>query len=205
MSADYRDPHLDACAVSRYGKSKYASELIAKSLLPRAVQLCILRPGIVLSRHDHRLLLTARSLQSAPAFLLRRLPEAMSAVAVEDLSQAIVAGLIADLAPVGVFEIGHPHPIRLEDVTGLRRKPPRSEARVAPGWLLLTMAAAATATAYLTGSAPLLTFDKLREVQHLYWCANSSRFMAATGWQANIHPYTFLQPYLELKAVHAAA
>jgi nucleoside-diphosphate-sugar epimerase len=194
-STDYKDPHLDARAVSGYGESKYACEMVAKSLLPDSICLSILRPGIVLSHDDRRLLLTARSLRFTPSFILQRLPQAISAIAVEDLTQAIIAALTSAPAPTGVFEICHPEPVRLHDIArrGRRRDP---TARIDSGWLMTSIAAVSTSVAYLSGTAPMLTFDKLREVQHAYWCADSSAFTAATGWQPTTHPYTFLQPYL---------
>jgi nucleoside-diphosphate-sugar epimerase len=194
-SADYKDAYLDARAVSNYGESKYACETVARSLLPERVHVAILRPGIVLSRDDHRLLLTAKNLRWTPSSVLARLPSAMSAVAVEDLSQAIIAALASQPPLTGVFEIGHPEPVRVQEIAGrgARRDP---EASLTPSWLMKTIAAAATAAARLTGAAPLLTFDKLREMQHASWCTDSTAFTAATGWQPSIHPMKFLQPYL---------
>ena len=194
-SADYNDPNLDARAVSDYGESKYACETVVRSLLPERVHVAILRPGIVLSRDDHRLLLTAKNLRWTPSSVLARLPSAISAIAVEDLSQAIVAALASQPPLTGVFEIGHPEPVRVQDIAG-RGARLEVEASLTSSWLMKTIAAAATSAARLTGTAPLLTFDKLREMQHASWCTDSTAFMAATGWQPVIHPMTFLQPYL---------
>jgi nucleoside-diphosphate-sugar epimerase len=194
-SADYKDPYLDTRAVSCYGESKYAGETVVKTLLPAAIDLTILRPGIVLSRHDHRLLLTANSLRLTPSFVLERMPEAISAVAVEDLTGAIISALTTEPAPRGVFEISHPEPIRVHEIAKrCRRRDPRQP--IKPGWLMSAMAAVSTAAAYFTGTAPMLTFDKLREMQHAKWCADSSAFTAATGWEAKTQPYAFLKPYV---------
>lgn len=194
-SMDYSDPHLDARAVSRYGESKYACEMVAKSLLPDAICLSILRPGIVLSRDDHRLLLTARSLSLTPSSVLQRLPLAISAIAVEDLTEAIIAALTTTPEPTGVFEICHPEPVRVHDIAGRgSRRDPTTP--IDSGWLMKTLAAVSTSAAYLSGKAPLLTFDKLREMQHASWCADSSAFTAVTGWQPSVDPYAFLRQHL---------
>jgi nucleoside-diphosphate-sugar epimerase len=169
--------------------------MAAKSLLPDATCLTILRPGIVLSHDDHRLLMTARSLHLTPSFVLQRLPQAISAIAVEDLTQAIIVALAASPAPSGVFELCHPDPVRVHDIAqrGQRRD---AAAPIPSGWLMNTIAALSSSVAYLSGTAPMLTFDKLKEMQQAQWCADSSAFTAATGWRPTIAPLTFLRPYL---------
>jgi nucleoside-diphosphate-sugar epimerase len=194
-SADYRDPHLDARAVSCYGESKYAGEAVVRSLLPEAIALTILRPGIVLSSEDHRLVLTAKSLRFTPTFVLERMPQAISAIAVEDLTQAIMASLTTEPAPRGVFEITHPEPIRVHEIAkrGRRRDPSQP---IKPVWIMSAIAVLSTAAAYFSGTTPMLTFDKLREMGHAKWCGDSTPFTAATGWKPEIDPYSFLKPYV---------
>jgi nucleoside-diphosphate-sugar epimerase len=181
--------------VSCYGESKYAGETVVKALLPDAVALTILRPGIVLSLDDHRLLLTAKGLRLTPTFVLERMPDAISAIAVEDLTQAIMACLITKPAPRGVFEITHPEPVRVHELAkrGRRRN---SSQPIKPALIMSAIAALSTAAAYFSGSAPMLTFDKLREMEHAKWCGDSTPFTAATGWKPEVDPYSFLKPYV---------
>lgn len=192
VSSDYAHPQREARAVSHYGQSKLAGEMVARSLLPPEVPLTFLRPGIVLSRADHRLMTTVKGLRFTPSAILGRMPHAISAIFVGDLSGAIVAALTTTPAPDGVFDICHPDPIRLHDFAG-RGGRIDPEARLASGWLLKAMAALSGLASLVSRREPLLTFDKLREMQEPSWCGDSSAFTSATGWKAVTDPLGFLK------------
>lgn len=55
-----------------------------------------------------------------------------------------------------------------------------------PAWLLNSVAAANSALARLTGSAPMLTPPKLRELRHRNWVVDNKAITAATGWTPGI-------------------
>jgi nucleoside-diphosphate-sugar epimerase len=187
-SADYPDPHRTR-TVSHYGQSKRACEMVALALLPAALPLTILRPGIVLSRGDARLMRTIGSADTTPGFVVRRLPEALSAVHVDDLAAAILAALTTPEPARGVFEICHAEPLRPQQ---LARKASRYTAgRISSGPVLKSMAAFSTLASIVSGSAPMVTFDKLREMEERSWCGDCAPFTAATGWIPAVSPAAF--------------
>lgn len=198
-SADYPGGQGDARPVSCYGHSKLLCEMVAARLLPAGAGLIVLRPGIILSADDRRLMRLLGLARWIGPVMARHMPGRCSAVHVEDVSQAIVAALTTIPRPSGTYDISHPEALELRSL--FRRRPDRNPLpRPANGGLVDFLARIAMLGAKITGSAPALTTDKLREASHAEWCSDSAPFTAATGWEAKGVPAEFLAAHSGIPA-----
>lgn len=199
-SADYPGGQGDARPVSCYGRSKLLSEMVAARLVPAGAGLTVLRPGIVLSAEDRRLMRLLRLARWIGPAMARHMPERCSAVAVEDVSQAVAAALTTTPQPCGTYDISHPEVLELRRL--LRRRSGRNPPpRPASGGLVDALARIAMFAARIAGTAPALTTDKLREASHAEWCCDPAPFTAATGWKAQGAPADFVAAHAGIEGI----
>jgi nucleoside-diphosphate-sugar epimerase len=178
-----REPHL-----SWYAQSKRGGE----ELLQKATDLdwVIVRPPAVYGPGDKEMLpvfqMMARGLATVPGSLESR----TSLIHVSDLVNAIIACLLSEntrhqtLSLCDDQEGGY----SWQDMAAVAGTTWNRRVRLwrVPSWLLDTVAALNIRLARLTGSAPMLTPAKLRELRHPDWVVDNRAITAATGWTPQI-------------------
>ena len=186
------DAPADTRPVSDYGRAKASCEAILRAHLAKKAPLAVLRPSVVLSNHDARMLALLNLLRRFPSRVAPHLPRRFSAVVVDDLADAIVAALSVQPALDGVFDVQHDADVDMNVVLG--RPIGRSSAFARS--VVRGVSASTSLWSRLTKSTPFLTADKLSEARHEAWCGDPRDFSALTGWSAGTPPTQMVQDAL---------
>lgn len=172
--------------VSTYGETKrLAEELVLRERDRMAVT--VIRPPAVYGPRDTAILkvftLAKRHLQP-----VLRSGGAFSMIHVEDLASAVVAVLSRDEAAGEIFFAAEPDRTDYDELGALVREALGTwTVRVAvPRWALMGIALGAEGFARVTGAAPLLTREKLREISAGDWVCSSAKIRDRLGWSPRV-------------------
>ena len=179
-----RQPQL-----SWYSRSKReAEELIARAAIPPVWTL--LRPPAVYGPGDREMLPLFRAMARGIAPVPGAIEARNSLMHVDDLVRACLACASAEGARGRTFELhdGTEGGYSWGELAELAGRVHRRQVRPLriPGPLLDALAGLNLLRARLTGTRPMLTPAKLRELRHPDWVADNSAIAAATGWQPSI-------------------
>lgn len=179
-----REPGL-----SHYARSKRAMEdLLDGPDAPSCA--CVLRPPAVYGAGDQELapLFTVFAKGIAP--VPGQLSDRVSLIHVRDLAEAILAWVNARKHPTGVYEIhdGHDRGYSWDEIITtaetLRGSPIRR--LVLPNMAMQAAAVLNKRAAKWLDYTPMLTPEKLNELQHENWVADNSSLYAQLDWQPRI-------------------
>jgi nucleoside-diphosphate-sugar epimerase len=175
-----REPGLSHYAASkRRGERALAAEA-------RVLQWVALRPPAVYGPGDKELLPLFRAMGRGVAPILAGPGARVSLLYVEDLAGAVLQWLDSRSETSGVFELhdGRARGYSWHDVmdTAARVCGRRVVPVPVPALLLKTTAAISLAISRLSGSAPMLTPGKVRELRHSNWVCDNAAWHQASGW-----------------------
>jgi nucleoside-diphosphate-sugar epimerase len=175
-----REPHLSHYAASkRLGEQALAAEA---GTMPWVA----LRPPAVYGPGDRELLPLFRAMGRGVAPILASPGARVSLLYVEDLAGAVLQWLNSASEASGVFELhdGRAGGYSWRDVmdTAAQVCGRRIVPVPVPAPLLKTSAAISLAISRLTGSAPMLTPGKVRELRHSNWVCDNAAWHQASGW-----------------------
>jgi nucleoside-diphosphate-sugar epimerase len=180
--------------LSPYAASKRAAERVVEGTRAEAV---VLRPPAVYGPGDRELRPLLRCMGRGLAPVLGPASARFSLLFVDDLAEAVARLLEVEALAGGIFELhdGHPGGYTWGDVRAAvarwRGGPVRRLPVPAPGLRLLAWANLALART--TGTPPMLTPGKVRELRHPDWVCDNAALTAATGWQPAIDLATGLR------------
>jgi nucleoside-diphosphate-sugar epimerase len=147
----------------------------------------VIRPPAVYGPRDTAILkvfaLAKRHLQP-----VLRSGGAFSMVHVADLASAVVLALSRQEAAGEIFFASEPDRTDYDELNALVREAVGTWAvRVAiPRWAMMGIALGAEAVGRVTGSAPLLTREKLREISAGDWVCSSAKIRERLGWAPRV-------------------
>jgi nucleoside-diphosphate-sugar epimerase len=176
-----------AAPVSHYGASKLRGEGIARAFGDR-MEVVVVRPPAVYGPRDRETLeffrIAARGWR--PRLLGRDLRLVL--VHVADLARGIAAAAEAPGAAGGTFALCHPEVAAFGAVLDAMARALGREGRALPIPRPLLRAAGFVAdqVASLSGTVPVLSADKAREITAPGWVADPSAARRALGWEARI-------------------
>ncbi len=172
--------------LSHYAASKCAGEQLLAESLP-APQRLVLRPPALYGPGDRELRPLLDRMAHGIALVPARLDARFSLLHVDDLAGA-VACLLSGTAGWGQThepDDGHPGgydwQALIAAVARLRQR--RIRSLVIPGPLLSVVGACNEAAARMTGSAPMLSRGKARELRWPDWISAGNASLATTGWR----------------------
>jgi nucleoside-diphosphate-sugar epimerase len=176
-----REPEL-----SFYARSKYRSEQL---LTERAGDLSwlALRPPAVYGPGDRELLPLFKLMSRGLVPVLGQRDARFSMIFVDDIAQLVLAWLQQDTAASGVYALddGRPGGYSWDDVSGVVGELCQRQVHMLkiPGPMLDIPAWVNRVFGRLTGYAPMLTPEKLRELRHPDWVCDNQALKAAIDWQ----------------------
>jgi nucleoside-diphosphate-sugar epimerase len=180
--AEDQAPH----PVSTYGETKrLAEELVLRERDRMAVT--VIRPPAVYGPRDTAILkvftLAKRHLQP-----VLRSGGVFSMIHVEDLASAVVTALSREEAAGEIFFAAEPDRTDYDELGALVRAALGTwTVRVAiPRWAMMGIALGAEGFARVTGVAPLLTREKLREISAGDWVCSSAKIRGRLGWSPRV-------------------
>lgn len=178
-----RQPELSA-----YAASKRAAEGVLAELDAPAWD--ALRPPAVYGPGDRQILMFFRLLQRGIALLPAGDKARVSLIHVDDLVEAATVWLTAAPASGAVYELGDGknggYAWRTIIETASRVLIVKPRYLTPPIGLLRTVSRASKAWGLLSGRAPFLTPDKIREIRHTDWVCRDERFRRLTGWRPRV-------------------
>ena len=177
-----REPQL-----SWYSHSKRQGEEL---LTQATASWTILRPPAVYGPGDKEMLPIFEWMRRGIALVPGSLEARTSLIHVADLVLAIIACLRSDAAHGQTLTLcdGKPGGYSWQDMADIAAQHWSRPVRLwrVPHWLLDNVARFNSLYAAITGSLPMLTPPKLRELRHENWVADNQAITAATGWTADI-------------------
>lgn len=178
-----REPQL-----SWYAHSKWEGEQLLEQY--EDIDRVVLRPPAVYGPGDKEMLPIFQWMQRGIA-LVPGSPEArISLVYVADLVEAIIACLRSRAANRQTLSLcdGKPDGYNWHDMASIAGQHWSRRVRLVriPRALLNILAALISGAARITGSAPMLTPPKLRELRHEDWVVDNTAITAATGWTPTV-------------------
>ncbi|NQX89618.1 MAG: NAD(P)H-binding protein [Halioglobus sp.] len=185
-----REPGL-----SWYSHSKRKGEKLLEE--QHAVPWTILRPPAVYGPGDKEMLPIFRWMQRGVA-LVPGSPEARnSLIHVSDLVDAIASCLRSDAAIGQIMPLcdGRENGYSWHELASIASERWSRHVRMAtiPHWLLDAVAIANSRIARVTGTAPMLTQSKLRELRHEDWVTENGAITSTTGWTPRVELLQGLQ------------
>jgi nucleoside-diphosphate-sugar epimerase len=175
-----REPRL-----SWYAASKRAAEQHLVESSPD-LDWTVLRPPAVYGPGDREMLPIFQWMARGVAFVPGSLSARLSLIHVTDLVSAIIACLHTGAARHHTLALhdgkpnGYDWPELAAAATATWGRPVRLWP--VPAWLLDTVARLNLSLAGVTGTAPMLTPAKLRELRHPDWVADNREISQLTGW-----------------------
>lgn len=179
-----REPHL-----SPYAATKRAAEERVRALLCATHDFVIVRPCAVYGPWDVETLTLFRALDRRFTILPQPDGARICLAHVQDVADAIAA-LCAGGGGGSLFEISD------EQVQGYGWDEIRRHAALAlgvrayaarlPGWVMQIGGAAGSLAAKLNLATPMLTIDKVREIQHPDWASHAGRQPPTALWRPKI-------------------
>lgn len=178
-----REPQL-----SWYAHSKWEGEKLLEQF--EDLDRIILRPPAVYGPGDKEMLPIFQWMHRGIA-LVPGSPEARtSLIHVSDLVDAILACLQSAGANRQTLTLcdGTPNGYSWREIASVAAQHWSRKVRLwrIPHWLLNGVAILNTKAARITGSAPMLTPPKLRELRHNDWVVDNGAITAATGWTPRV-------------------
>jgi nucleoside-diphosphate-sugar epimerase len=179
-----REPHL-----SPYAASKHEAELVL-SQVAGSMPLTILRPPAVYGPGDREMLPLLLLLMRGFALMLGSEGSRFSMLYVDDLAAAIERCLVAGDSTRGTFALhdgrvgGYTWDAIVELAAPVRGRPIR-RLRL-PRGLLNSLAVMSSQWGRLTGTAPMLTPGKVRELTHADWVCDNTEVSRALGWTPQV-------------------
>jgi nucleoside-diphosphate-sugar epimerase len=179
-----REPHL-----SPYAASKHEGELVLKRVAGE-MPLTILRPPAVYGPGDREMLPLLLLLMRGFALMLGSEGSRFSMLYVEDLAAAVERCLVAGDSTRGTFALhdgragGYTWDAIVELATPVRGRPIR-RLRL-PRGLLHSLAVLSSRWGRLTGTAPMLTPGKVRELTHADWVCDNAELSRALDWAPQV-------------------
>jgi len=172
--------------VSTYGETKrLAEELVLRERERMAVT--VIRPPAVYGPRDTAILkvfaLAKRHLQP-----VLRSGGSFSMIHVADLASAVVLACSKEEAAGEIFFAAEPDRTDYDELGALVREALGTwTVRLAvPRWAMMGIARGAEAFGRVTGSAPLLTREKLREISAGNWVCSSAKIRERLGWAPRV-------------------
>jgi len=179
-----REPAISAYAASKRAAEAYLAELNSRLAWD------VLRPPAVYGPGDRNILVLFRLLRRGLVLLPAGSEGRVSLIHVDDLVAAITAWLEGTTAEGRIYELDDGHEggysWRYIGAAVAREFSVRPRYVVPPRRLLGLIGRISEGWGQLRGRAPLLTNDKLRELQHGDWVCRDLRFGKATGWAPRI-------------------
>lgn len=179
-----REPHL-----SPYASSKHEGELVLRQVAG-PMPVTILRPPAVYGPGDREMLPLLLLLMRGFALMLGSEGSRFSMLYVDDLAAAIERCLVAGDSSQGTFALhdghvgGYTWDAIVELATAVRGRPIR-RLRL-PRGLLNNLASMSSQWGRLTGTAPMLTPGKVRELTHADWVCDNAEVSRALDWTPQI-------------------
>ena len=179
-----REPHL-----SPYAASKHEGELVLRQAAG-PMPLTILRPPAVYGPGDREMLPLLLLLMRGFAVMLGSEGSRFSMLYVDDLAAAIERCLVAGDSGRGTFALhdghvgGYSWEAIVELATPVRGRPIR-RLRL-PRGLLTGLAVMSSHWGRLSGTAPMLTPGKVRELTHADWVCDNAEVSRALDWAPEI-------------------
>jgi nucleoside-diphosphate-sugar epimerase len=177
-----REPQL-----SSYAASKAAAEMLVRTAA--GLDWTILRPPAVYGPGDRETLIFFKSARLRRPFLPGSARHRTSLIHVSDLASAIVAALEAPTASGLTAEVhdGAPDGYAFADVLGMiDGDPARHRPVYIPGAVMQAVGGVVWLASLLTGSVPMLTPGKARELTFPDWVCRDTALANHAGWQAAI-------------------
>ena len=180
---------LSSLAAREPGLSWYAhSKRDSEKLLEQAPDLdwIIMRPPAVYGPGDEEMRPVFQWMGRGIAFVPGSAEARVSLIHVTDLVAAIMACLHSPGARHQTLTLcdGKPDGYNWHDMAGIASATWGRRVRLwrVPAWLLDTVAQLNIRVAGITGSAPMLTPPKLRELRHSHWVADNEAICGITQW-----------------------
>jgi nucleoside-diphosphate-sugar epimerase len=174
-----REPQL-----SWYARSKYEGEKVLGNAAN--VEWIILRPPAVYGPGDREMLPIFQWMQRGIALVPGSPDARLSLIHVSDLVDAIILCLQSKEAIHQVLTLcdGKDNGYNWRQLADIAAEHWSRKVRLwrVPGWLLSGVAAVNSNTARITGTAPMLTPSKLRELRHKDWVVDNDTITTITGW-----------------------
>jgi nucleoside-diphosphate-sugar epimerase len=174
-----REPNL-----SWYSHSKWEGEQQLEGFAD--IDRTVIRPPAVYGPGDKEMLPIFQLMRRGIAVVPGSPEVRMSLIHVSDLVDAIIACLQSDAASGQTLTLcdGRPNGYNWHELAAIAAQhwSRRVHLLRIPRWLLDTVATLNSRLAHITGSAPMLTPPKLRELRHDDWVADNAAITAATGW-----------------------
>lgn len=175
-------------ALSYYSRSKFRGEQVFNGRSD--ISWVIIRPPAVYGPGDVEMLPLFKTMYRGLAVIPGSPDARTSLIHVDDLVAAILACLQADSATHLTLQLGdgteNGYSWRQIAAIGEALWQRRIRLWQIPRWLLNAVASLNSTFARLTGSSPMLTPPKLRELRHHDWVAENGPITQATGWQPEI-------------------
>jgi len=171
---------------SAYGVSKLRAEeltLLLKDRLP----VTVIRPPAVYGPRDTAILRVFAAVKRHVLPVLKK-GGRFTLVHAEDLARAVHLALVDPRAKGQVYFVGEPEITDYVEVGAAVSRALRSRAMIVspPGFLLGAGAIAAEVFGALTGTAPLLTREKLSEIRAGDWICSSAKIRHELGWEPQL-------------------
>ena len=186
-----RKPNL-----SHYATSKSAAETVLESLAPGAVH--TLRPTAIYGPGDRETLALFKAVQQPVHPLLGGADARLSLVHVHDVARAVLAA--ATTAVPGCFEVtdGQTEGYSWQEIVGnaCRAVGTQRKAFRVPAAVLRTIGRIGDVGTAVSGSANMVTSQKVREILHPDWSSHRTAQLPANVW----HPTIELQAGFDLSA-----
>jgi nucleoside-diphosphate-sugar epimerase len=176
--------------ISWYAHSKWEGEQLLEQFAD--IDRIVLRPPAVYGPGDKEMLPIFQLMQRGIAAVPGSPEVRISLIYVSDLVDAIIACLQSETANRQTLTLtlcdGRPNGYNWHELADIAAQHWSRRVRLfrVPQWLLNAIAALNSKVAGITGSAPMLTPPKLRELRHDDWVTDNSAITAATGWTPTV-------------------
>lgn len=174
--------------ISWYAHSKWEGEQLLEQCTD--IDHIVLRPPAVYGPGDKEMLPIFELMQRGIAVVPGSPEVRISLIHVSDLVNAIIACLQSETANQQTLTLsdGRPNGYNWHELADIAAQHWSRRVRLfrVPQWLLNTIAALNSKLAGITGSAPMLTPPKLRELRHDNWVTDNGAITDATGWTPTV-------------------
>lgn len=176
--------------ISWYAHSKWEGEQLLEQFAD--IDRIVLRPPAVYGPGDKEMLPIFELMQRGIAVVPGSPEVRISLIHVSDLVDAIIACLQSETADRQTLTLtlsdGRPNGYNWHELADIAAQHWSRKVRLfrVPPWLLNMIATLNSKVAGITGSAPMLTPPKLRELRHANWVTDNGAITAATGWTPTV-------------------
>lgn len=175
--------------ISAYAASKREGEVLLARSAPD-LDWQILRPPVVYGPGDRATLPWFRQFKRGVALAPGSRQARFSVLYVKDLARAVATLLVDPTVPRSIIELhdGHSDGYRWQDIAAAASRLLGFEVRCihVPPVLSHLAASASVIQSLITGKAPMLTQDKLREIRHEDWVCRNNLLDRLTSWRPEV-------------------